>query len=887
LGRREFLTAAATTSVGLALDRLTAREDDHKHPAAASSSPHKIGEQYVEPASERTEILLEGPWKFIRSNTLLGAEVPSFDDAHWQEVKVPHSWQTLADATDYSNCWYRLKFTVPASDAGKRIYLYFEGVGITSHIYLNGVHLGRHLGAYTGFAYDATSHVKFGGENLLAVMCDSKKDIVGNLSRVVGEVECFSYWGVAGGLHRKVWLVKTGTVHMSPADLASWGVYVSESNVSTKSVDVTIKTMVRNADQASHPLQVRHSICDSGKIVVGVIEGTCTAGGHSDASISGCETIPNLKLWSPQSPTLYNVYTELVVDGAVRDVVKTRTGFRSIAMQDGHFILNGQQIRLIGSALLPRSEYNFYTPTDAEVRRDVDDLVEAGFNSAWVVCYPHDQFFYDVADEKGVLLWTDNGFVNGSYEPAAGALITKEMIRQLYNHPSIFCWSAANEPEARYLSGVNALLGVIKSERDPRRLTTYNLAGRKDESGRYNDPQADFWSMSLYRAWYGKGVWEPVPRYVNQDGAGCAITDQGNYLSRSYSIDEYEPEAYQQYVAEILATRAYDQNDYEMFWWFQLKDQETAKLRGVINSKGLITFAHYRKDVYYLFKAFGRSDAAVLHICGKHWYLRGQGNNAIKVYANARQVTLAVNGRNLGARSNGRDYQVDGRTVRNVFFWENALQPGRNTVTASDGTNIDTCAIYHAPADSSMPEDKDALITGLSATNGEAHYLGMAPQDQWPVYAQWDGGSRNTFDAIPEILRSSPSGRVGFIATHRQSNPAECTDLAFSISPQAGGPVDLYLLFTPQVMLPGWIQRAGFEDTGATGRWRNYDLLLVDYQIFKKTCQPGERVYLESSQMPTPLYKEPGHSIMSTKLSLKKSGETMDFVVFAKGSASV
>lgn len=566
--------------------------------------------------------------------------------------------------------------------------------------------------------------------------------------------------------------------------------------------------------------------------------------------------------------------------------MKTRTGFRSIAMKEGHFLLNGKEIRLIGAALHPRSEYNFYTPTDAEVRRDIDDLVELGFNSAWVVCYPNTQYMYDVADEKGLLLWTDNGFVDGSYEPVTGAKITKEMVRQLYHHPSIFCWSAANEPDLANLQPLSLLLGVIKAERDPRRLTTYNLESANDLSGHYNDSQADFWSMSLYHGWYGKGIWEAVPPYVNQDGAGGIITDQGNYRSRCYRIGEYEPEGYQQYVAEVLATRAYDRHDYELFWWFQLKDQEAENFRGVLNTKGLITFAHYRKDSYYLFKAFGRRDVNVLHICGKHWYLRGQGDNGIKVYANADRITLAVNGENRGAQGNGRDYQIDGQAVRNVFYWEDALRPGRNTVTATDGSDTDTCTIYYAPSDTKSPEDNDALITNLFATNGEARYIGMAPQDQWPVYAEWDGGSRNTYDRVPVELRPALPATIGFIATHRQSNTAACTDLSFAISPKAGGPVDVYVMFTRQPTLPSWITKAGFKDIGVTGKWRNHDLLLVDYQLFKKTWQPGEHVYLESSQIPTPLYKEPGHGDMSTKLTLKKSGEAVDFVVFVKGRVS-
>lgn len=149
LGRRGFLVAAATSGVGLALDRLAAQEIGSAggrtpaHPATRAA--HGIGASYSEPVTDRAKEPLDGPWRFIRSNTLLGADAVGFDDAHWEEVKVPHSWQTLADSTDYSNCWYRTKFSIPASDGGKRIYLYFEGVGITAQVYLNGVHFSHRV----------------------------------------------------------------------------------------------------------------------------------------------------------------------------------------------------------------------------------------------------------------------------------------------------------------------------------------------------------------------------------------------------------------------------------------------------------------------------------------------------------------------------------------------------------------------------------------------------------------------------------------------------------------------------------------------------------------------------------------------------------------------
>ncbi len=102
------------------------------------------------PPVARTQEVIGGPWRFVASDTLVGAEASDFDTSAWTEVTIPHTWQTLNDQRDYSHAWYRMTFVVPATDKTKRVYLRFEGAGITANVYLNGVHLGRHVGAYTG-----------------------------------------------------------------------------------------------------------------------------------------------------------------------------------------------------------------------------------------------------------------------------------------------------------------------------------------------------------------------------------------------------------------------------------------------------------------------------------------------------------------------------------------------------------------------------------------------------------------------------------------------------------------------------------------------------------------------------------------------------------------
>jgi beta-galactosidase len=448
----------------------------------------------------------------------------------------------------------------------------------------------------------------------------------------------------------------------------------------------------------------------------------------------------------------------------------------------------------------------------------------------------------------GLMIWAEDGFVNGSYEPEVSAGIVREMVRQYYNHPSIFCWSAANEPAKTNRPAVSDLLGVLKAEADPRRLITYNNTHEVD----FADPQADFWTKSNMPGWYPNSgdVWTTRFPYINQVGAGGVITHQCDYMDRYHKISGFEPEGYQQYLGEIVTKRAYEDLDYFLLFWWQMKDVDAENFRGILNTKGLMTFGGYRKDLYYLFQSCLRQDMSVLHICGKHWFIRGTEGNAIKVYSNSKQVKLLVNRTNCGELTNGENYSIDGRLIRDVFYWEHVLVPGRNEITATDGSQSETCVIHFAP-DGIMPAETDSLVADLNAEFRPVWAINRAPEDQWPVYAQFDGNSCNTFDAIPEVLCPASSTKITWIVTRRQSAPGSSTYLTFDIASTVDGNSDVWLMVTRKREAPAWISQAGFKDTGLTGQWRNDSTFLVDYELHRKTCRPGESIVLRASGAPT------------------------------------
>jgi len=243
------------------------------------------------------------------------------------------------------------------------------------------------------------------------------------------------------------------------------------------------------------------------------------------------------------------------------------------------------------------------------------------------------------------------------------------------------------------------------------------------------------------------------------------------------------------------------------------RDFGDRKYKGKINAKGLRTFSNYPKDVYFLYKAF-LSPAPVLHIVGPHHFLRVQ-NRTVKIYSNAPSVTLAVNGTNLGMKRNGEYRHANGVVINNVFAWEGALRPGRNSVVASTSPGRKEQALLYFSPDGrpgSMPEDS-GLVANLhsASTKNTPHFIDIPAQNQWGFYSDFDGNGDNTFDVLPNELAGA-----GWISTRRQSDRPQASSITFSLLADA----DVFVM-TNKDDADGVLPAGRFQSTGVAGRWRN------------------------------------------------------------------
>jgi beta-galactosidase len=791
--------------------------------AAASASPGR--------AELRSRVLLSGPWRFSAGEDLAGAESPDFDDRAWTNVTVPHTWGVRS----CRSAWYRLRLTIPRVDPTRRVYLVFEGVAVFADVYVNGHHLGQHRGAFTRFVFDATPHV-VAGENVIAVRANN------DLASTTDSLPSGSgkqLYNLYGGIYRKAWLMETEAVHVDPLDHASSGVYVTPTQVTAEGADVGVRALVRNASDRARPVTVHSRVRDAKGTEVAALEATATiaAGGSDEVRMSAHVARP--RLWSPADPQLYTVATEVQVEGRATDRVEERFGFRDFRFDGKGFTLNGAPIRLRGVGKHQETEAHLSAVTDDELRQEWALLRDLGVNYVRLAHYPHAKLEYDLADEQGVLVWAENGHSNERKVTHTGDTITREMVLQNYNHPSIVMWSVGNE--TGFLR-VNRYAAVVKAA-DPTRLVAY--ASNIGTKGKRFYPDLDLIAQNTYRGWYFGDPWEFEAkalsmRFISESGAGAVITNHADFARLRRVVDVFEPEEYRGVVEEVHDQVVFRDHPDEvpMYTVWNFRDFGTEKYKDVRNTKGLLTYAGFKKDAWYIYRSFLRPQEPLVHLAGKTYFLRrGRADDGIKAYSNARELTLTVNGADQGKRRNGEHRHPNGRVVENVFFWHAALRPGRNEIRVRDGAGHEDKAIVHyAPAGTSLPES--GLVRELHSSNprSPAFFIDDEARDQWPFHHEFDGTADNTFDILPDAVRGAR-----WIATRRLSKPEARTDLSFRVAGESAG-ASIYVMGSESPELAARLTGAGFSDTGVRGRWRDDALQLVPYRLYVLDVHGGDRV---------------------------------------------
>ena len=407
---------------------------------------------YALPETGREVYSMNPGWRFLKG-AADGAERPDFDDRAWTTVSLPDGLELLP--TEASGCvnyqgeaWYRKRFTPDAAWQGRQLFLHFEGIMGQSRVWVNGQLVKEHFGGYLPVIADVTPWLKWGEENVIAVWTDNRDNPAYPPGKPQADLD-FTY---CGGIYRDCWLVVHDRVFITDPnyedEAAGGGLFVSFSEVTEASAQVRMDVHVRNLSERAFSGRVVCELYDrEGRAVVST-ERRLSVGRGKARQVSGTVTVEQPRLWTPDSPYLYNLHVYVKdKNGRTVDGYRRRVGIRSIEFrgQDG-FWLNGkpypepliganrhQDFAVIGNALSNSLHW-----------RDAKKLRNAGLRVIRNAHYPQDPAFMDACDELGLFVIVNTpGWQFWNDEPQFAQQVysdIRNMVRRDRNHPSVWLW---------------------------------------------------------------------------------------------------------------------------------------------------------------------------------------------------------------------------------------------------------------------------------------------------------------------------------------------------------------------------------------------------------------------------------------------------------------
>lgn len=387
-------------------------------------------------------------WLFIKGDQT-GAEDIAFDDAAWEGVIIPHTWNADDMAPDMPTedayigpAWYRKRFTATAPTDAGRLLMLFEGIAMRSEVWVDGKFVGGRDGGFLSQRLDITDALDEGDEHVVAVRADN--------SFQLGFVPPFSIdWERYGGMYRPVWLLEIGGAHF-----AHKSIRIATPEVNADRARVTLEARVVECDGATRDLTVRHRVIGSdGEEVCRAVGQVTTSYGRTVETAVAFPIIREPELWSPDAPNMYRIESVLL-DGACQlDREVNPLGLRWFDFDpDAGFSLNGESMKLLGVDLHQEYPGLGHACPNRFHRRDIEQLKECGVNFLRTSHYPRSERCLEYCDELGVMVMEEQPFWHGSLRVAHGAgyeetarRMMREMVEHHGNHPSIIMWNTVNE----------------------------------------------------------------------------------------------------------------------------------------------------------------------------------------------------------------------------------------------------------------------------------------------------------------------------------------------------------------------------------------------------------------------------------------------------------
>ena len=601
------------------------------------------------------------------------------DNGAAETVDLPHTWNAT-DGQDGGNDYYRGKgvytkeLPMPEFDRERQqVYLEFCGVNSSAAVYVNDEHVTSHDGGYSTFRVEIGDHLR--ENNILKVEVDNSVN-----DRVYPQKADFTFYG---GIYRDVRLLVVNRRHFELDYYGTPGVKITPE-VDGKDARVSAVTYGKDED-----VSVRLTICGSDGTQV-----TQKDGALGEMTL----VIPQAHLWDGlEDPYLYTLKAQMLHEGEIVDEIETQFGVRTFSVDpDKGFFLNGrsyplrgvtrhQDFRGIGNAI-----------TKEHHDRDMALIREIGANTIRLAHYQHDQYFYDLCDREGLIIWAEIPYISEHMPNGRENTIRqmKELIIQNYNHPSIVTWGLSNEitistRDKRDMLDNHHQLNDLVHQMDPTRPTTLACYAMCNPFGKVVHI-SDLVSYNLYLGWYVPGLFlndiflklfhlRYPKRCIgySEYGAEAMPNLHSEHPRRGDHTEEYQA-VYHEYMIKCFERHPF-------MWathvWNMFDFAADARDQGGepgMNHKGLVTFDRkIKKDSFYLYKAYWNPEPMV-HICSKRFEERGVSGIRVKVYSNQPEVSLYQDGKLVGTKkAAGND---------RVFVFDVKLADGENHFEAVAGS---------------------------------------------------------------------------------------------------------------------------------------------------------------------------------------------------------
>lgn len=579
----------------------------------------------------RTTKELTAGWQFGMTVCEVGNALPVLPES-MEDVTIPHVWNAAAPAKT-GKAIYQHRFQ--RTEVGEAVFVEFGAVANVCKVWLNGTFIGEHRGGYSCFRFELTQAL-CDGENTLTVLADNKKYEDSN--PFGGDFNAY------GGIYRDVHLISVGQNHF---DLLCSG-----------SIGLDVETRVDGTVLASA------AVVGEGTVVYTLMEGSKIAAQAEGSHVKMQAENPHL--WNGKAdPFLYTLRADLMVNGVCEDSVSLNCGFRECRIDPNNgFYLNGKYIKLNGVAKHQDWDGAGNGPSKAQLDEDMKLILEVGANAIRLSHYQHPQYFYDLCDKYGLLVWAEIpmlGMPDGNHVVVENAKQQmRELIAQSKHHPSIFAWGVWNEitmyGESLELYDKAEEINAFTKSLDASRYTTAaNLFSVKFSSQLNVIP--DILGYNVYFGWYHHEMsdYDPFLEQFHQENPQMPLGISEYGVDGNPALHSATPQRkdYSEEFQALFHETVYPKlRDRRFIWgsfvWNMFDFGSALRNEGGSvgkNCKGLVTFDRkLRKDAFYYYKA-NWSEEPFVHIGGRRFAKRCAEDTTVKVYSNQNHVRLFVNGK--------------------------------------------------------------------------------------------------------------------------------------------------------------------------------------------------------------------------------------------------